>query len=276
MALEDLTGAKYIDSLNSSNPVGSTDPVSDVDGHLQGIKNVLKQSFPNINGAVTPSPADLNVLLGVAALGVSPTEIGYLNGVTSAIQTQLDAKQALDADLTAIAALANTDGNFIVGNGSAWVAESGATARTSLGLGTLSVQSQIDETDIDWTSSEGVTQGTFWFGDYPTLGFSSGAYADLADSNGTTATFLVYVPASATVMQYRIYAYKVGSNSSTVRLYHSAHDGTAVTLSLAKAWVSGTYTLDVADESGATSITAEANNAAGTTSNLIAVHYWFR
>lgn len=44
--------------------------------------------------------------------------------------------QAYDADLTNIAALAVTDGNIIVGNGSTWVAESGATARTSLGLGT--------------------------------------------------------------------------------------------------------------------------------------------
>lgn len=44
--------------------------------------------------------------------------------------------QAWDTDLDAIAALAKTDSNFIVGNGSAWVAESGATVRTSLGLGT--------------------------------------------------------------------------------------------------------------------------------------------
>jgi hypothetical protein len=44
--------------------------------------------------------------------------------------------QPLDSDLTAIAALTPTDSNIIVGNGSAWVAESGATARTSLGLGT--------------------------------------------------------------------------------------------------------------------------------------------
>jgi hypothetical protein len=43
--------------------------------------------------------------------------------------------QAASATLTAIAALAVTDGNIIVGNGSTWVAESGATARTSLGLG---------------------------------------------------------------------------------------------------------------------------------------------
>lgn len=41
--------------------------------------------------------------------------------------------QAYDADLTALAALAVTDGNMIVGNGSTWVAESGATLRTSIG-----------------------------------------------------------------------------------------------------------------------------------------------
>ena len=40
------------------------------------------------------------------------------------------------ANLATINALAVTDGNFIVGNGSTWVAESGNTARTSLGLGT--------------------------------------------------------------------------------------------------------------------------------------------
>lgn len=44
--------------------------------------------------------------------------------------------QAYSARLAEIAALAVTDNNIIVGNGVAWVAESGATARTSLGLGT--------------------------------------------------------------------------------------------------------------------------------------------
>jgi hypothetical protein len=48
--------------------------------------------------------------------------------------------QAWDANLDQIAALAVTDGNIIVGNGSAWVAESGATARTSLGLGTAATR----------------------------------------------------------------------------------------------------------------------------------------
>lgn len=51
---------------------------------------------------------DLNIVAGGAAAGVSATEFQYLNGVTSAIQTQLDAKQPLDADLTSIAALSTT------------------------------------------------------------------------------------------------------------------------------------------------------------------------
>lgn len=44
--------------------------------------------------------------------------------------------QAYDAGLADIAGLAVTDGNFIVGDGANWVAESGATLRTSAGLGT--------------------------------------------------------------------------------------------------------------------------------------------
>jgi len=58
---------------------------------------------------------------------VTPTELSLLIGTDT---------QAWDAQLDDIAALGVTDGNFIVGNGSNWVAESGNTARTSLGLGT--------------------------------------------------------------------------------------------------------------------------------------------
>jgi hypothetical protein len=56
--------------------------------------------------------------------------------------------QAYDADLTTLGGLAQTDGNFIVGNGTTWTVESGATARTSLGLGTLATQSTITESQI--------------------------------------------------------------------------------------------------------------------------------
>ena len=44
MALEDLTGTKYIDSLNSSNPAAG-DNVSEGDDHIRGIKNVIEESM---------------------------------------------------------------------------------------------------------------------------------------------------------------------------------------------------------------------------------------
>lgn len=100
MALE--TGT-YISDLVTTNPVGGTDPKSQGDDHIRLIKSTLQTTFPNVSGAMTSThtelnnldgytgnTADLNVLAGTAALGVSPTEVGYLNGVTSAIQTQLD------------------------------------------------------------------------------------------------------------------------------------------------------------------------------------------
>ena len=60
----------------------------------------------------------------------------------SIVATQLTgtvANARLDAQLQDVAGLGVTDGNFIVGNGSNFVAESGATVRTSLGLGTAAV-----------------------------------------------------------------------------------------------------------------------------------------
>jgi len=71
--------------------------------------------------------------------GVGLTQRDTMNfigaGITAADnagQTRTDV--TLDAGLNDIAGLAVTDGNIIVGDGANWVAESGATARASLGL----------------------------------------------------------------------------------------------------------------------------------------------
>jgi len=64
----------------------------------------------------------------------------------------------LQDNLTDIDGLAVTDGNIIVGDGSNFVAESGATARTSLGLGSLATASSIS--DSNWSGTDlAITNG---------------------------------------------------------------------------------------------------------------------
>jgi hypothetical protein len=70
-----VESATYIDDLVATNPDGA-DPKSEGDNHLRLIKSVLLASFPNVGGAVS----------------ATHTELNYVDGVTSAVQTQLDAK----------------------------------------------------------------------------------------------------------------------------------------------------------------------------------------
>lgn len=103
-----LEAATYINQLVVTNPVGAVDPYSTADDHLRLLKQVLQNQFPNLGAAaVTPSAADLNILAGAAAGGLSAAELMFVNGVTSAIQTQLDAKLSTANDAVGNANLAN-------------------------------------------------------------------------------------------------------------------------------------------------------------------------
>jgi microcystin-dependent protein len=144
---------------------------------------------------VTATTAELNIMDGVTA---TTAELNFTDGVTSNIQTQLDGKQPLDADLTAIGALAKTDGNFIVGNGSTWVAESGNTVLQSIGVTAtateLNVLDGITATTAELNTLDGIAPAGAGFGFVPQGGIImwSGSVASVPSGwflcNGSNGT----------------------------------------------------------------------------------------
>ena len=181
----------YIGALSKTNdsiPTGisaekiANGTISDTEfQYLNGVTSAIQTQLDAKAGAITGgastiATSDLTASRAlesngsgkVAVSSVTSTELGYVSGVSSAIQTQLDAKnvkannlsdvvsastartnlglaigsdvQAFDAQLSDISGLTPTDSNFIVGDGSNFVTETGATARTSLGLGTIATQ----------------------------------------------------------------------------------------------------------------------------------------
>jgi hypothetical protein len=73
-----IESVTYISDLNASYPAGA-DAKSEGDNHIRNLKTGIKTTFPNVSGAVTPTHTELN----------------YVDGVTSAIQTQMDLKAPL-------------------------------------------------------------------------------------------------------------------------------------------------------------------------------------
>lgn len=71
-----VESASYISQLDATLPT-ATDPKSEGDNQLRLLKTVLKTQFPNF---------------GTAAMTASHTELNYMVGVTSAVQTQLNAR----------------------------------------------------------------------------------------------------------------------------------------------------------------------------------------
>jgi hypothetical protein len=101
----------------------------------------------------------LNILDGAT---VTTVELNYVDGVTSNIQTQLDGKQPLDADLTALAALSST----------------GIVSRT--GSGTVATRTITGTSDqITVTNGDGVSGN-------PTISASVATQAEAQAGTNTT------------------------------------------------------------------------------------------
>lgn len=170
-----IDGTANIDSLvaDTADINGGT-----VDGATIGGSSAGAGTFTNLTATGTVTlPAD-SVDTDDIAAGALPsdvtvndgnwsgTDLAVANGGTgsstaSGARTALGLAigsdvQAHDAQLDDIAALAVTNGNFIVGDGVNWVAENGATARSSLGLGSIATQNS-SSVSITGGSIAGIT-----------------------------------------------------------------------------------------------------------------------
>lgn len=111
-----LETGTYISDLVITNPDGA-DQASTSDDHQRLIKSVLKNTFPNANGAINPTPAEFNTLVGATSAVAEQTDVqesAYTyavdSGTTNALVIALTpAPAALVAGLRVFVKVANTN-----------------------------------------------------------------------------------------------------------------------------------------------------------------------
>ena len=139
-------GTGHVTVRGNSNP-GAIQFNCESNSHGQIVKS--QPHSASVTNVLTLPPGSDQEIVGTSAtqsLTNKTIDASQLSGTV--------ANARLDAQLQDVAGLAVTDGNFIVGDGSNFVAETGATARASLGL---TIGSDVQAFDSD-TAKTDVTQ----------------------------------------------------------------------------------------------------------------------
>ena len=209
MALEDLTGTKYLDDLVATNPAAGDD-VSEGDDHIRGIKNVLKTTFPSIDGAIT----------------ATDTELNYVGGVTSAIQTQIDAKTTNathSGEVTGATALTIADN--VVDEANLKVSNAPTNGYF------LSAQSG-DTGGMTWAEVDALPSQTGNAGKYLTTDATNASWATL-DTDANTTTKGLYEHAHTIASNYSITSGNNALSAGAVTI----NSGVSVTIPTGSTWI---------------------------------------
>ncbi len=151
-ATDTLSRDTIISSSNSDSAVNFGAGTKNVFCTLPASKAVILDSSGNIVAQNASNLTALNatqLTSGTIPDARFPATLPALNGSAltdlnaSNLASGTVANARLDAQLQDVAGLAVTDGGFIVGDGSNFVLETGATARTSLGLGSIATLSTV-------------------------------------------------------------------------------------------------------------------------------------
>ena len=152
-----------------------------------------------LSGGATSGDATLNIDSTVATL--TGTQTLTNKSIDASQLTGTVANARLDQQLQDVAGLAVTDGNIIVGDGTNFVAESGATARTSLGV---SIGTDVQAYDAGLASIAGLTTAadkiiyTTASDTYAVTDFTSFGRSLVDDADATAARTTLGLGTSAT------------------------------------------------------------------------------
>jgi hypothetical protein len=183
-------GTSYTRQSASAIVTGNTIEAADLNAEFNQIESFANGTTGHSHDGTTGEGPKINLTTSVT--GILPVANGGTGGSSaSAARTALGLAigtdvQAYDAQLADVAGLTPTDGNFIVGDGYNFVAESGATARTSLGLGTIATQSASSVTLTGGTINGIIIGGTTASaGTFTNISLEDATNQIVLDSNGT-------------------------------------------------------------------------------------------
>lgn len=135
-----LETAQFINQLNEANPLGS-DPIAAGDDHLRLIKSTLKNTFPNVSGAVTLTQAQLNAL---------PSDVTGVQSSVTALTSSTNAALGTKADK----AVTITAGSGLTGGGDLSANRTLAIANNSNGFGVRTIST---------AAPTGGSNGDIWY-----------------------------------------------------------------------------------------------------------------